>query len=127
MFVQPCYCYDNQSLFVGMSYNIIIPKMETNLLFILGVINSKYAQNWFYCNAKHRGAGVDVGVEKLRSFPIPNPSKCQQEEIIMLVDNIIRNKKLNVDTIALENRIDSIVYQLYGLTDAEIKMIEESV
>ncbi|MBQ1176457.1 MAG: N-6 DNA methylase [Paludibacteraceae bacterium] len=129
MFVQPCYCYDNQGLFVGMSYNIIIPKTETNLLFILGVINSKYAQNWFYCNAKHRGAGVDVGVEKLRSFPIPNPSKFQQEEIIMLVNNIIRKKRENpnVDISEEESKIDKLVYQLYELTDAEIKIIEESV
>ena len=42
MFVQPCYCYDDQNLFVGMSYNIITPKDDTNLLFILGIINSKF-------------------------------------------------------------------------------------
>lgn len=129
MFVQPCYCYDDQNLFVGMSYNIITPKDGTNLLFILGIINSKYAQDWFYSNAKHRGAGVDVGVDKLRTFPIASATKSQQQQIIDLVNIILvkKKQKSQVDTSIEENAIDAIVYELYGLTDAEIKIIEQSI
>ena len=117
MFVQPCYCYDDQNLFVGMSYNIITPKDGINLLFILGIINSKYAQDWFYSNAKHRGAGVDVGVDKLRTFPIPIATKFQQQQIIDLVNIILAKKKLDVqtDTSIEENSIDKLVYELYGI------------
>ena len=128
MFVQPCYSYDDKNLFVGMSYNIITPKKDVCLLYILGIINSKYAQNWFYNNAKHRGSGVDVGVDKLRTFPIPNATLPQQQQIINLVKTIIENKTINFnhDTSKLENHIDYMVYSLYGLTDAEIKIIEEN-
>ena len=38
-------------------------------------------------------------------------------------------KKQNplADTSELENQIDQLVYQLYDLTDEEIKIVEESV
>ena len=115
MFVQPCYTYDNQNLFVGMSYNIITPQNNTNLLFILGIVNSKYAQDWFYANAKHRGAGVDVGVDKLRTFPIPDATNSQQEQIINLVNNILAKKMQNsqADISVEEKSIDELVYKLY--------------
>ena len=127
MFVQPCYSYDDKNLFVGMSYNIISPKKDVSLLYILGIINSKYAQDWFYNNAKHRGSGVDVGVDKLRTFPIPNATLSQQQQIINLVKTIIENKtsNFNYDTSTLENHIDSIIYSLYGLTDAETQITKE--
>ena len=117
MFVQPCYCYDDQNLFVGMSYNIITPKDGINLLFILGIINSKYAQDWFYSNAKHRGAGVDVGVDKLRTFPIPSATKSQQQQIIDLVNIVLSKKKQDshADISVEENSIDKLVYELYGV------------
>ena len=40
----------------------------------------------------------------------------------------MEEKKYNpsADTSALESEIDHLVYQLYGLTDEEIKIIEES-
>ena len=33
----------------------------------------------------------------------------------------------NHDTSSLERQIDAIVYKIYGLTDAEIKIIEQSI
>ena len=71
MFRIPNFTFDDKKLFVGMSYNVIISKRSTNLLFVLALLNSSYASDWFYKKAKHRGVGVDVGVDKLRTFPIP--------------------------------------------------------
>ena len=126
MFVQPSYSYDDQNLFVGMSYNIIVPKEKVNLFFILGILNSKYAQNWFYSNAKHRGAGVDVGVDKLRGFPIPNANTQQCQQIITLVNTIILKKQQDhdADVSDKEKRIDIIVYKLYKLTFDDVLIID---
>ncbi|WRH66908.1 MAG: hypothetical protein RSE13_26075 [Planktothrix sp. GU0601_MAG3] len=43
-----------------------------------------------------------------------------------LVDQIITAKKSNpnADTTILEQQIDQLVYELYGLTEAEIKIVE---
>ena len=129
MFVDPCFSYDERKLFVGMSYNIIIERGNTNLLFVLGLINSHYATDWFYENAKHRGAGVDVGVDKLRTFPIPETNDNQQQPIINMVDQIIKEKQKDpqTDTTTLERKIDILVYLLYGLTWDEVQIVENSL
>ena len=126
MFVNPCYAYDDRNLFVGMSYNIVTAKSKTNLFFILSLLNSRYAKYWFFKNAKHRGAGVDVGVDKLRNFPIPPATVAQQKPVIALVDKILAAKKQDpaADTSALEAQIDGLVYGLYGLTAEEIAVVE---
>ncbi|MFZ3209695.1 MAG: hypothetical protein WA140_12845 [Geobacteraceae bacterium] len=43
-----------------------------------------------------------------------------------LADQILAGKKADpkADTSALENRIDRLVYQLYGLTEDEIAVVE---
>jgi len=43
-----------------------------------------------------------------------------------LVNRVIADKKNNLDTISLEKEIDKLVYQLYGLTDDEIAVVEKS-
>ena len=52
----------------------------------------------------------------------------QQVEIVELVNQIMYSKKCNssADTSALESEIDSLLYQLYGLTEEEIKIVEQS-
>lgn len=46
-----------------------------------------------------------------------------------MLDQILTAKKANpqVDTNSLEAEIDQLVYELYGLTEEEIKIVEESV
>ena len=119
MFGKPNFTYDDKNLFVGMSYNVIISKNSTNLLFILALLNSSYANDWFYKNAKHRGVGVDVGVDKLRTFPIPKTNSEEQEPIIKLVENILAAKKANnnEDTSEFEEQIDKLVNELYGSSE----------
>jgi len=41
-----------------------------------------------------------------------------------LVDQILKLKKEDRDTQALENEIDTLVYRLYDLTDEEIAIVE---
>ena len=40
------------------------------------------------------------------------------------IDKILAAKKQNQNTATLEQQIDEMVYQLYGLTDEEIKIVE---
>ena len=50
----------------------------------------------------------------------------QQKPIIALVDKILAAKKANpqADTSKEEAEIDRLVYQLYGLSEDEIKVVE---
>ena len=57
-------------------------------------------------------------------LPIPIPSKEQENEVVNIVEAILKNKGMNEDTSLLEKKLDFIVYQLYGLTDEEIAIVE---
>ena len=109
-----------------MSFNVIIPYDLDNIYWLTGLLNSKFADNWFYKNAKHRGVGVDVGVDKLREFPIPSKENYTFHKITELVKSIMHSKDCGNDTSPLESEIDRLVYQLYDLTEEEIKIVEQT-
>jgi hypothetical protein len=127
MFVENEFAYDDNNHFVGFSFSTIIQQNKKyDLKYILAILNSKYALNWFWKNGKKRGAGVDIGVEKLRQFPIKVVDEQAQKPVIKLVERILAAKAKNpqADTSKLEEEIDQLVYQLYGLTEEEIKIVE---
>ena len=80
--------------------------------------------NWFFrcfsTNSNVNGYEVD-------NFPIPKLSSDIQSEISTLVKNIIRIKSsnCNADIFSMEKDIDKLVYQAYGLSIDDIKMIEQ--
>ena len=63
-----------------------------------------------------------------KKLPIPDVTPDRQLPIIKLVDSILTIKTNNpqADTTDLEKKIDQLVYKLYGLTKAEIKIVENS-
>jgi len=65
----------------------------------------------------------------IREIPLPKFSLNDKKLLILKVDKIITTKSQNstANTSALEAEIDQLVYQLYGLTEEEIKIIEDSV
>jgi adenine-specific DNA-methyltransferase len=62
----------------------------------------------------------------LEKLPIPEADESTISIIESLVDDIISQKAKHptADTTPLENRIDELVYKLYGLTYAEVKVID---
>ncbi len=124
MFAHPLFAIDMNNIYVGMSFNVLIPFKQEYIYCLTGILNSKFAENWFYKNAKHRGVGVDVGVDKLREFPIPKLDTDISLKITELVKNVMFFKDSGSDTSDLESEIDRLVYQLYGLTEDEIQIIE---
>ena len=61
---------------------------------------------------------------ELRNIPIPNISLTSQQPFITLVDKILEAKQQGNDTTVLEKQIDHLVYELYGITEEEKKVIE---
>ena len=61
-----------------------------------------------------------------KQFPIAKASKEQQQPVIELVNKILEAKRSNpiTDTSALKREIDGLVYELYGLTEEEINVVE---
>ena len=120
--VKPCFIYDEQELYCNDSM-WIISKADKALLAIL---NSK--MGWWliskYCTAIQNG--FQLIWKYFGQIPIPLINPEQSKIIILFVDKILTAKKSdpNADTTALETEIDQLVYQLYGLTGEEIKVVE---
>ena len=84
---------------------------------------------WLYHKGKRKGETLELYQKPLSEIPIKKASSDIQNSIVKIVDEIIALKKTNPnhDTSSLERQIDVIVYKIYGLTDAEIKIIEQSI
>jgi hypothetical protein len=98
------------------------------LKYILGILNSKLISYYFKKNTAKsvRQMFPKIILEDLRKFPIKKGSDTVQKSIVNLVEQILLTKKSDsmADTTSLEAEIDRMVYELYGLTEDEIRIIE---
>ncbi|QQS37799.1 MAG: Eco57I restriction-modification methylase domain-containing protein [Ignavibacteriales bacterium] len=121
--------YDSKKTYNKESINNLILKQdcEYNIKYILALLNSKLI-NWFYVNRFTNESKLTVNLSKeyLSQIPIKEASKKLQGVFVELVDTILTAKTKNYtsDTTALEKEIDEMVYQLYGITEEEIRIIE---
>lgn len=121
--------YDNAKYYNKESINNIILSEDCgySTKFILGLINSKLI-NWYYTNQFTNESTLTVNLSKeyLSQIPIIILSDEGQKLTIDKVDQILSLKKENpqADTGDLEKEIDIMVYELYGLTEEEIKIVE---
>ncbi|MBR0262662.1 MAG: Eco57I restriction-modification methylase domain-containing protein [Prevotella sp.] len=110
----------------GKSTTIILGPID-ELYYYIGIINSKLASFWLnitFNSLKMSGEAINVGRNELGLLPIPK----KQFDFKQIINRIMEEKKYNpsADTSALESEIDRLVYQLYGLTEEEIKIVEQS-
>jgi len=98
-----------------------------NLKFLLAILNSKVSEWYFNQISTTTGMGTNRWKKyKIELLPIKDINQNEQLPFINLVDEILETKKVASDTKMLENKIDEMVYQLYNLTEAEIKIIEQN-
>ena len=64
--------------------------------------------------------------EIIQNLPIPPASIQQKQEIIDIVNNILKLKEsnINADISKLETKIDTIIYSIYNLSEDEISIVE---
>ncbi|PUD11440.1 type IIG restriction enzyme/methyltransferase [Helicobacter pylori] len=110
----------------------ILHDFRIDRFLILGVLNSKlmtyfYKKKFFPTHMQGGAFGFDtLSVETLPIPQITKSNKLTADKIIVLVDKILKAKEKDpkANTQKLEKEIDALVYQLYNLTDEEIKIIE---
>lgn len=111
----------------------ILSDFRIDRFLILGVLNSKlmtyfYKKKFFPTHMQGGAFGFDtLSVETL---PIPQITKSNQPTADKITDCAkqiltLKEKDPKANTQKLEKEIDALVYQLYHLTDEEIKIIEE--
>ncbi|WP_412032731.1 Eco57I restriction-modification methylase domain-containing protein [Helicobacter pylori] len=125
---EPCFVYEEKGFYAPAPANIITGD-KTEIKYLTALLNSKciyFAMRKFYM-----GGGIEgeLKTNNLEKIPIPQITPKNQEladKIIALVDKILQAKAKDpkANTQGLEKEIDALVYQLYHLTDEEIKIIE---
>ncbi len=117
--------YDDEQYFCLDTTNISSEILDYNcdLKFVVGIINSKMINWWFNDEFKN----PTISGYELHQIPIKRNEKTEKK-ITNLVNQILTLKRDNpaADTTAHEAEIDSLVYELYGLTEKEIKIIENA-
>ncbi|GAA9396476.1 class I SAM-dependent DNA methyltransferase [Helicobacter pylori] len=116
---------DQEMLFLD-TCNLSYCKEREHAKFLVGLLNSRLL-DWLF---RKTSTNNHVNLYELETLPIPQITKSNQptaDKIIALVDKIlaVKEKDPKANTLELEKEIDALVYQLYHLTDEEIKIIED--
>jgi adenine-specific DNA-methyltransferase len=118
----------NETLWLGSAdvYFISEKDKSIDLKYILCLLNSKLYYLWLYHKGKRKGEMLELFYTPLTEIPIKHISLPNQKQFIQLSDQILAAKRANpaADTLVLEAEIDRLVYNLYGLTESEIKVVE---
>ncbi|ENA8651089.1 Eco57I restriction-modification methylase domain-containing protein [Campylobacter jejuni] len=112
------------------SMAFMVANSKNELKYLLGFLNSNLIF-YYFKNIGHlySDKGFLLSNQYVEKFPIPKINSKNQklaDELINLVDEILKAKEQdkNANTQELENKINSLVYKLYNLTEEEIKIIE---
>ena len=96
---------------------------------LLAVLNSKVVWHFLKSVCVIRSGGyIEVKPQYFEQIPVPVLEEKTKSKLIELVDKAIKERSENqkADIKIIEAEIDQLVYQLYGLTEEEIKIIESS-
>lgn len=91
------------------------------------ILNSKLMKKYYHLISLEEGRTLaQTDIETLEKLPFPFIDDEHRTQICKLVDEIISIKRINAlaDTTNLEDNIDLLVYDIYGLNEEDIKLIE---
>ncbi|QQS51165.1 MAG: N-6 DNA methylase [Bacteroidota bacterium] len=134
----------DKDLVTGQLLQIVKPFTPSNSKYLLGIINSKLIA--FYFRKKYNRQDKtfpEIRIYELASLPIKQISNKLEiklrDDIISSVDLMLKlNEELQTSKLPdkieqlksriehSDNKINQLVYQLYGLTDVETKIIESN-
>ncbi len=139
-----CYC-DEQMVFKKDINPFVLTVTKPSPKFVLGILNSKLL-SYLYVNTSAIATKDDfrqTTLAELRRLPIPFPDftnkadKTRHDKLVVLVDKLLGlTPKLRAATsdaekatlqnavTATDQQIDALVFELYGLTQNEIALVE---
>lgn len=115
-----CLTDKSEKFLFGHTANKILLKDEELIKTCLALLNSKL-QDWFFRKTSTNNHVMGYEIKQL-----PFPKDLKQKQIENLVDEILKKKKSNQDTTALEKEIDVLVYKLYELSYEEVRIIDST-
>ncbi len=124
---KPKFAYDDSNYYPEATTFLMTGE---KLKYLLAILNSKVSEWYFNQIGTTTGMGTNRWKKyKIELLPIKEPTAEHESKIENLANQIIEIKKQNpsANTTSLETQIDQMVYQLYGLTEEEIAIVEKGV
>jgi adenine-specific DNA-methyltransferase len=143
---KPCFSFVEFPCYVSRAFLILKPnEWPESFNYLLGLLNSKVAAFWLYYRGKKQGDQLQIDKEPLQNIPIrtidfDNPDdKVMHDKMVNLVEQMLdlhkqlaaaripdEKTRIQREISATDNQIDKLVYGLYGLTEEEIRIVEEN-
>ena len=130
------FAYDDKRHYLP-SNGYILTSTKVPIKYILALLNSKLMKFYFgFIGIMTAGGAFTLKHQTISEFPIKEISIIKQKLFISLVDKILAitkdddylvNFEKQDQVRNYERQINEMVYKLYGLTEEEIKVIEESI
>jgi len=129
--------YSDTPLALGVGTYAIYGYGNYNPKFLLGLLNSAFMTFYVHTKFKEKhlaGGYIAINKSTIEQLPIVIADVKIQTPIIKLVDkilaitkdnNYLENPAKQAKVREYEKQIDQLVYKLYGLTDEEIKIVED--
>ena len=118
-------CYDSEGIIITNTITSFELDPSIAEKFWLAYLNSTFVgwftYNYIYARAVRTMHFYSFYIEQI---PIPKITIREQQPFIELVDKILTAKEQGKDTRTLETQIDQMVYQLYNLSDEEVRIVE---
>lgn len=104
--------------------HICIPKIQIDLKYTLGLLNSKLLDFVYtYINPEKGEVLAEVKKNHIENLPIIENS-ILKPKLIDLVNEILLDKNQGLDSFDLEKQIDMVVFHIYDLTYDEILIVD---
>ena len=104
------------------SVNISYSRSPREGKYLTGLLNSRLL-NWIF---KATSTNNHVNIYELDNLPIPHATLAQIEDIATHTEEIMRLRLDRQDTTILEEKLNQLVYQLYGISEEDICIIEQA-
>jgi type I restriction-modification system DNA methylase subunit len=153
---RPTFTYTDFDAYVNRTF-LIIKTDRINQKFLAALLNSDIIAFWLKFKGKLQGDNFQIDKNPLLGLPLIKPNEATESNVTDLVKIIIENnqkivdysslldkakkennfdreikleKELNLlkeEIVSCESKINYMINHLYGLTDKEIKIVEESI
>jgi hypothetical protein len=122
----------------GGGYGIVLdPLRDWSPQFLLGVLNSRLITFWLRrTSSLFRGGYIALNRQYIEDIPLPSTSSTSVvrlvNQMLDLRQQLAATRPGHAKTVierqieATDTQIDQLVYKLYGLTDDEIRLVEEA-
>ena len=121
---EPKFTYTDFDCYVSATFYVIKTK-RVNLKYLTLLLNSKLIAFWLRYKGKMQGSNFQIDKEPLLLIPI---IKVDNENFFStLYDELVALKQANQDINPIINKINILIYKLYGLTYQEVLIIDPNI